>query len=63
MTSAPEQAIAQITGIQAAGKSTVAQMLAGSNVCLARVHLRGDLTRDDPVNARTGRVPHGNIRV
>jgi hypothetical protein len=35
MTSAPEQAIARITGIQAAGKSTVAQMLAGSNVCLA----------------------------
>jgi hypothetical protein len=39
MTSAPQQAIILVTGIQAAGKSTIAQMLAER---LPRsVHVRG----------------------
>jgi chloramphenicol 3-O-phosphotransferase len=50
MTSVPEQAIVLITGIQAAGKSTVAQLLAER---LPRsVHLRGDLFRRMVVNGR-----------
>lgn len=50
MTSAREQAIVLITGIQAAGKSTVAQMLAER---LPRsVHLRGDLFRRMVINGR-----------
>jgi uridine kinase len=48
MTSAPPQAIILITGIQAAGKSTIAQMLAER---LPRsVHVRGDLFRRMVIN-------------
>src|SRR3981081_764861 len=55
MTSAPKQAIVLITGIQAAGKSTVAQMLAER---LPRsVHLRGDLFRSMVVNGRADMTP------
>lgn len=50
MTSLPEQAIVLISGIQAAGKSTVARLLAER---LPRsAHLRGDLFRRMVVNGR-----------
>ncbi|MQA88552.1 MAG: AAA family ATPase [Streptosporangiales bacterium] len=50
MTSAHEQAIILITGIQAAGKSTIAQTLAER---LTRsVHVRGDLFRRMVINGR-----------
>ncbi|MGM1062373.1 AAA family ATPase [Saccharothrix sp. Mg75] len=55
MTSAPERAVILITGIQAAGKSTVAQLLAER---LPRsVHLRGDLFRRMVVNGRADMTP------
>lgn len=55
MTSAPPQAIVLITGIQAAGKSTVAQLLAEQ---LPRsVHVRGDLFRRMVVNGRADMTP------
>lgn len=51
----PERAVVLITGIQAAGKSTVAQMLAER---LPRsVHLRGDLFRRMVVNGRADMTP------
>src|ERR1044072_2026198 len=50
-----EQAVVLITGIQAAGKSTVAQLLAER---LPRsVHLRGDLFRRMVVNGRADMTP------
>ncbi|MFE2752564.1 AAA family ATPase [Actinosynnema sp. NPDC059335] len=50
-----EQAVVLITGIQAAGKSTVAQMVAER---LPRsVHLRGDLFRRMVVNGRADMTP------
>ncbi|WP_158854591.1 AAA family ATPase [Saccharothrix deserti] len=55
MTSAPEQAIVLITGIQAAGKSTIAQMLAER--LPHSVHLRGDLFRRMVVNGRADMTP------
>lgn len=55
MTSAPPQAIVLITGIQAAGKSTVAQMLAER---LPRsVHVRGDVFRRMVINGRADMTP------
>lgn len=55
MGSASEQAIILITGIQAAGKSTVAQLLAER---LPRsVHVRGDLFRRMVVNGRADMTP------
>jgi cytidylate kinase len=55
MTSAPQQAIILITGIQAAGKSTIAQMLAER---LPRsVHVRGDLFRRMVINGRADMTP------
>ncbi|WP_307868566.1 AAA family ATPase [Umezawaea beigongshangensis] len=55
MISAPEQAVVLITGIQAAGKSTTAQLLAER---LPRsVHLRGDLFRRMVVNGRADMTP------
>jgi cytidylate kinase len=55
MTSTPPQAIILITGIQAAGKSTVAQMLAER---LPRsVHIRGDLFRRMVINGRADMTP------
>lgn len=55
MTSAPSQAIVLITGIPAAGKSTVAQMLAER---LPRsVHVRGDLFRRMVINGRADMTP------
>lgn len=55
MTSAAEQAVVLITGIQAAGKSTIAQMLAER---LPRsVHLRGDLFWRMVVNGRADMTP------
>ena len=51
----PERAVIVITGIQAAGKSTVAQLLAES---LPRsVHLRGDVFRKMIVSGRAGMTP------
>lgn len=51
----PEQAIVLITGIQASGKSTVAQLLAER---LPRsVHVRGDLFRRMVVNGRADMTP------
>lgn len=51
----PEQAIVLITGVQAAGKSTVAQSLAER---LPRsVHVRGDLFRRMVVNGREEMTP------
>lgn len=55
MTSAREQAVVLITGIQAAGKSTVAQLLAER---LPRsVHVRGDMFRRMVVNGRADMTP------
>ncbi|GAA4485739.1 hypothetical protein GCM10023191_010780 [Actinoallomurus oryzae] len=55
MTSAPSQAVILITGIQAAGKSTVAQVLAER---LPRsVHVRGDVFRRMVVNGRADMTP------
>ncbi len=55
MTPANEQAIILITGIQAAGKSTIAQLLAER---LPRsVHVRGDLFRRMVVNGRADMTP------
>jgi predicted kinase len=55
MTATPEQAVVLITGIQAAGKSTVAQLLAER---LPRsVHLRGDLFRRMVVGGRADMTP------
>jgi chloramphenicol 3-O-phosphotransferase len=55
VTSAPPQAIILITGIQAAGKSTIAQMLAER---LPRsVHVRGDLFRRMVINGRADMTP------
>jgi chloramphenicol 3-O-phosphotransferase len=52
----PEQAIILITGIQAAGKSTVAQLLAER---LPRsVHVRGDLFRRMVINGRADMTPN-----
>ncbi|MGV9413668.1 AAA family ATPase [Nocardia sp. NPDC003693] len=54
-TSSAEQAIILITGIQAAGKSTVAQALAER---LERsVHVRGDLFRRMVINGRADMTP------
>ncbi|WP_424186779.1 AAA family ATPase [Actinokineospora sp. G85] len=55
MSSAPERAIVLITGIQAAGKSTIAQMLAER--LPHSVHLRGDLFRRMVVNGRADMTP------
>ncbi len=55
MTHTPEQAVILITGIQAAGKSTIAQMLAER---LPRtVHVRGDLFRRMVINGRADMTP------
>jgi chloramphenicol 3-O-phosphotransferase len=55
MTPASEQAIVLITGIQAAGKSTIAQLLAER---LPRsVHVRGDLFRRMIINGRVDMTP------
>lgn len=55
MTAGREPAIILITGIQAAGKSTVAQLLAGQ---LPRsVHVRGDLFRRMIINGRADMTP------
>jgi hypothetical protein len=55
MTPAPQQAIILITGIQAAGKSTIAQILAER---LPRsVHVRGDLFRRMVINGRADMTP------
>jgi chloramphenicol 3-O-phosphotransferase len=55
VTSAPPQAIILITGIQAAGKSTIAQMLAER---LPRsVHVRGDLFRRMVISGRADMTP------
>jgi chloramphenicol 3-O-phosphotransferase len=55
VTGTPEQAIIVITGIQAAGKSTVAQLLAER---LPRsVHVRGDVFRRMVVNGAAGMTP------
>jgi dephospho-CoA kinase len=48
VTSAPPQAIVLITGIQAAGKSTVAQILAEQ--LPQSVHVRGGLFRRMVIN-------------
>jgi predicted kinase len=51
----PERAVILVTGIQAAGKSTVAQLLAER---LPRsVHLRGDVFRKMLVSGRAGMTP------
>lgn len=55
MTSAPAQVIFLITGIQAAGKSTIAQMLAER--LPHSVHVRGDLFRRMVVNGRADMTP------
>ena len=55
MTSAPEQAVIVITGIQAAGKSTVAQLLAER--VPRSVHVRGDVYRRMIVNGRVDMTP------
>ncbi|GHE82107.1 hypothetical protein GCM10017786_11030 [Amycolatopsis deserti] len=56
MSAPSEQAIVLLTGIQAAGKSTVAQMLAER---LPRsVHVRGDGFRRMIVNGRADMSPH-----
>jgi chloramphenicol 3-O-phosphotransferase len=55
MTPAPQQAIILITGIQAAGKSTIAQILAER---LPRsVHVPGDLFRRMVINGRADMTP------
>ncbi|GLW09186.1 hypothetical protein Misp01_43150 [Microtetraspora sp. NBRC 13810] len=55
MTEAHQQAVILITGIQAAGKSTVAQSLAER---LPRsVHVRGDLFRRMVINGRADMTP------
>ncbi|MEV0756480.1 AAA family ATPase [Streptosporangium sp. NPDC050280] len=55
MTPIPPQSVVLVTGIQAAGKSTVAQMLAER---LPRsVHVRGDLFRRMVVNGRADMTP------
>lgn len=55
MTSAPPQAVILITGIQAAGKSTVARLLAER---LPRsVHVRGDAFRRMVINGRADMTP------
>lgn len=55
LASGASHAIILITGIQAAGKSTIAQMLAEQ---LPRsVHMRGDLFRRMVVNSRTDMTP------
>jgi chloramphenicol 3-O-phosphotransferase len=55
MTADREQAVVLITGIQAAGKSTVAQLLAERLPC--SVHLRGDLYRRMIVSGRADITP------
>jgi cytidylate kinase len=55
VTTAPPQAIILITGIQAAGKSTVAQMLAER--LPQSVHIRGDLFRRMVINGRAEMTP------
>jgi chloramphenicol 3-O-phosphotransferase len=55
MTSAPRRAIILITGIQAAGKSTIAQMLAER--LPHSVHVRGDLFRRMVINGRADMTP------
>ncbi|WP_211222357.1 AAA family ATPase [Actinokineospora enzanensis] len=55
MTATHEQAIILITGIQAAGKSTVAQLLAER--LRNSVHLRGDVFRRMVVNGRAEMTP------
>lgn len=55
MTPAHQQAVILITGIQAAGKSTIAQLLAER---LPRsVHVRGDLFRRMVINGREDMTP------
>jgi chloramphenicol 3-O-phosphotransferase len=55
LTSATDRAVLLITGIQAAGKSTVAQLLAER---LPRsVHVRGDLFRRMVINGRADMTP------
>lgn len=51
----PSQAIVVVTGIQAAGKSTVAQLLAER--LPHSVHLRGDLFRRMIINGRADMTP------
>jgi chloramphenicol 3-O-phosphotransferase len=59
VTHTPEQAVILITGIQAAGKSTIAQMLAER---LPRtVHVRGDLFRRMVINGRADMTPDPSI--
>jgi chloramphenicol 3-O-phosphotransferase len=55
MTTAREPAIILITGIQAAGKSTIAQLLAEQMP--RSVHVRGDLFRRMIINGRAGMTP------
>jgi chloramphenicol 3-O-phosphotransferase len=55
MTSPPPQAIILITGIQAAGKSTIAQMLAEQ--LPQSVHVRGNLFRRMVINGRADMTP------
>lgn len=55
MTSAPQHAIILITGIQAAGKSTIAQTLAER--LPYSVHVRGDLFRRMVINGREDMTP------
>jgi chloramphenicol 3-O-phosphotransferase len=55
VTSALPQAIVLVTGIQAAGKSTVAQLLADQ--LPQSVHVRGDLFRRMVVNGRVNMTP------
>jgi chloramphenicol 3-O-phosphotransferase len=56
MNPAPEQAIVLITGTQAAGKSTIAQLLAER---LPRsVHVRGDLFRRMVISGRADMTPN-----
>jgi chloramphenicol 3-O-phosphotransferase len=55
VTRTPEQAVILISGIQAAGKSTIAQLLAER---LPRsVHVRGDLFRRMVINGRADMTP------
>jgi chloramphenicol 3-O-phosphotransferase len=55
MTPAPEPAIVLITGIQAAGKSTIAQML--TERLPRSAHVRGDRFRRMVINGRADMTP------
>ena len=51
----PGQAVILVTGIQASGKSTIAQLLAGR--LPKSVHVRGDLFRRMIINGRADMTP------